>query len=80
MIGWIVRSTPGALVTYFALILVLPVFGNLFGSWGTHVAEFLPSAGGAFADPCPNHHTCPRWADSSWSWRGSPPVCAVASA
>ncbi len=49
MIGWIVRSTPGALVSYFALILVLPVFGQLFGSAGKHVAQFLPSqAGEAF--------------------------------
>ena len=48
--GWIVRSTPGSLVAYIALILVLPgIFGNVLGSWGKHVAEFMPSeAGGSF--------------------------------
>lgn len=54
MIGWIVRSTPGSLVSYFALVLVLPVFGSLFGSSGTHVAQFLPSeAGAAFITSTP---------------------------
>ncbi|WUH92277.1 ABC transporter permease [Streptomyces sp. NBC_00433] len=46
MIGWIVRSTPGALVSYFALVFVLPVL-DLFGSAGRHVAQFLPSQAGA---------------------------------
>jgi hypothetical protein len=46
-LGWIVRSTPGALVTYFGLLLVLPVItGNLLGSWGRTVAKFLPSEAG----------------------------------
>jgi ABC-2 type transport system permease protein len=55
MLGWIVRSTPGALVSYFALLLVLPVlFGNVFGTWGKDIAKFLPSqAGGAFATSVP---------------------------
>lgn len=49
-LGWIVRSTPGALVAYFALVLVLPVvFGNVLGTWGKDVAKYLPStAGGAY--------------------------------
>jgi ABC-2 type transport system permease protein len=49
-IGWIVRSTPGALVAYIATILVLPVlFGSVLGSWGKHIAEYMPSnAGGSF--------------------------------
>jgi ABC-2 type transport system permease protein len=49
-LGWIVRSTPGALVAYIATILVLPVlFGSVLGSWGKHIAEFMPSnAGGSF--------------------------------
>jgi len=47
-IGWIVRSTSGALVSVAALVLVLPVvFGNLFGSWGRHVAAYLPNGAGA---------------------------------
>jgi ABC-2 type transport system permease protein len=48
MIGWIVRSTPGALVMYVAVILVLPaLFGNVLGTWGKHVAEVMPSQAGA---------------------------------
>jgi hypothetical protein len=47
-IGWIVRNTAGAIVTYAALILVLPVtLVNLIGSWGRDVAQFLPSRAGA---------------------------------
>ena len=46
-IGWIVRSTPGALVALFALILVLPVLLLLFhGAWGTHVGAWLPTGAG----------------------------------
>jgi ABC-2 type transport system permease protein len=46
--GWIVRSTPGALVAYIATILVLPVlFGNVLGSWGRDVAQFFPGEAGA---------------------------------
>ncbi len=54
-LGWIVRSTPGALVAYFAVILVLPVlFGDAFGTWGKHVAEYMPSqAGAAFVSSTP---------------------------
>src|SRR4051812_13036974 len=47
-LGWIVRSTPGALVAYIATVLVLPaIFGNVLGSWGKHVAEYMPSWAGA---------------------------------
>lgn len=46
MIGWIVRFTPGALVSFFALVFVLPVL-DLLGSPGKHVAQFLPSQAGA---------------------------------
>jgi ABC-2 type transport system permease protein len=48
--GWIVRSTPGALVTYIALMLVVPVlFGTVLGTWGKDVAQFFPGeAGGSF--------------------------------
>ncbi len=59
-IGWIVRSTPGAIVTYVAVILVIPgLFEGLLGSWGRHVAQYLPSRAGAsfsttFVDTGPN--------------------------
>jgi ABC-type transport system involved in multi-copper enzyme maturation permease subunit len=47
-LGWIVRSTPGALVAYVAAVLVLPaIFGNVLGTWGKHVAEYMPSSAGA---------------------------------
>ncbi len=64
MLGWIVRSTPGALVSYFALTLLFPVlFGNLLGAWGKHVAEFLPAqAGGAFATSIPESPHLSQWA------------------
>jgi ABC-2 type transport system permease protein len=64
MLGWIVRSTPGALVSYFALMLLFPVlFGNLLGTWGKHVAEFLPvQAGGAFATSVPESPHVSAWA------------------
>ncbi len=47
-IGWIVRSTPGALVALFALILVLPVLLLLFhGAWAQHAGAWLPTGAGA---------------------------------
>ena len=46
--GWIVRSTPGALVALFAAILVLPVLLLLFhGVWVQHVRAWLPTGAGA---------------------------------
>ena len=46
-IGWIVRSTPGALVTYLGLILVLPgITGLLLGSFGQAVSKYLPTEAG----------------------------------
>lgn len=47
-IAWIVRSTPGALVTLFAVILVLPVLLLLFhGAWAEHLRAWLPTGAGA---------------------------------
>jgi ABC-2 type transport system permease protein len=47
-LGWIVRSTPGALVSYFALMLVLPVLAEtVLGTWGKDVGKFLPSVAGS---------------------------------
>jgi ABC-2 type transport system permease protein len=62
-IGWIVRSTPGALVTYFGLMLALPViFGNLLGSWGKDIAGYLPSgAGGSFISVPPEPGSLSPW-------------------
>jgi ABC-type transport system involved in multi-copper enzyme maturation permease subunit len=62
-LGWIVRSTPGALVAYVAVILVIPVlFGAVLGSWGKHVAEYLPSsAGAAFINTVPESPSLSPW-------------------
>lgn len=64
MLGWIVRSTPGALVSYFALMLLFPVlFGNLLRTWGKDVAEYLPvQAGSAFATSVPESPHLSAWA------------------
>ncbi|NUQ96494.1 MAG: ABC transporter permease [Streptomyces sp.] len=57
--GWIVRNTPGALVSFLGLILVMPVlFGGLLGNWGKDVAQFLPSeAGQSFITSLHQSHT-----------------------
>jgi ABC-2 type transport system permease protein len=55
MLGWIVRSTPGALVSFLGLLLLLPVLGGLFGSAGKHAVQFLPTqAGAAFMASVPD--------------------------
>jgi ABC-2 type transport system permease protein len=65
-LGWIVRSTPGSLVAYFGVVLVLPVlFGGALGNWGKEVAQFLPSqAGASFATsaPEPGAYSLSPWA------------------
>jgi hypothetical protein len=63
MIGWLVRSTPGALVTFIATILVIPVlFSQVFGTWGKHVAEVLPAqAGSAFITIIPDGYSLRPW-------------------
>jgi ABC-2 type transport system permease protein len=62
-LGWIVRSTPGALVAYFATVLVLPVlFGTVLGNWGKHVAQFMPStAGASFSTSIHESPRLPPW-------------------
>jgi ABC-2 type transport system permease protein len=63
MLGWIVRSTPGALISYLALILVIPaIFGSVLGHWGKHVAEVLPGqAGSAFITIIPDGYSLRPW-------------------
>lgn len=62
-IGWLVRSTPGALVTFFALILVLPVLvGGVLGTFGQQVAQWLPSqAGASFVQTIRATHSLSPW-------------------
>lgn len=62
-IGWLLRSTPGALLTASALILVLPgLTSTVLGSAGQHVAAFLPvGAGAAFASSAPQPGSLVPW-------------------
>ena len=62
-IGWIMRNTPGALVTFAATVLVLPVlFGRILGTWGKDVGQYLPStAGGSFISSTRTAHTLTPW-------------------
>jgi ABC-2 type transport system permease protein len=55
-LGWIVRSTPGALVAYVGVVLVIPVlFGDALGTVGKKIAEFTPTqAGAAFSTSIPD--------------------------
>ena len=62
-LGWIVRSTPGALVAYFATILVVPVlFSSVLGTWGKDVGQYLPStAGRSFVSSLREPQTLTPW-------------------
>jgi ABC-type transport system involved in multi-copper enzyme maturation permease subunit len=62
-LGWIVRSTPGALVAYVAVILVLPIlFSTVLGTWGKDLAEFMPTvAGGSFVRSIAEPKTLSPW-------------------
>jgi ABC-2 type transport system permease protein len=61
--AWIVRSTPGALVTTFAVILVLPIlFELVFPSWGDYIGAVLPTgAGQSFSTNLPQPHALSPW-------------------
>jgi ABC-type transport system involved in multi-copper enzyme maturation permease subunit len=63
VLGWILRSTPGSLVAFVGLVLVLPVlFDNVLGKWGQNVGKFLPStAGGRFAESIPDGYSLTPW-------------------
>ena len=63
ILAWIIRSTPGALVAYFGLVLILPlIFGSLLGNWGKNVDKFLPgSAGARFAQSLPSGYALTPW-------------------
>ena len=48
-LGWIIRSTPGALVALFVALVALPDVFSYFGGWGKTVAKYSPlSAGQSF--------------------------------
>lgn len=62
-LGWILRSTPGALVTFVAAILVVPViFSSLLGTWGKDIGQYLPSnAGESFIHSIHAPNTLAPW-------------------
>jgi ABC-2 type transport system permease protein len=62
-LGWIIRNTPGALVTYFAILIALPVvFASFLGGWGKAVAEYFPFyAGGSFVQTFRDPNTLAPW-------------------
>ncbi len=64
VLAWIVRSTPGALVATFTVVLVLPILLELvFPSWGTYIAAYLPTgAGQSFSTSLPVPHALSPWA------------------
>jgi ABC-2 type transport system permease protein len=63
VLAWIVRSTPGALVATFAVILVVPILLELvFPSWGTYIAAYLPTgAGQSFSTNLAAPHALSPW-------------------
>jgi ABC-type transport system involved in multi-copper enzyme maturation permease subunit len=62
-IAWIVRSTPGALVATFAVVLVLPIlFELLLPSWGDYIGAYLPTvAGQSFSTVLAQPHALSPW-------------------
>jgi ABC-2 type transport system permease protein len=63
VLAWIVRSTPGALVATYTVILVLPILLELvFPSWGTYIAAYLPTgAGQSFSTNLAAPHALSPW-------------------
>jgi ABC-2 type transport system permease protein len=45
-IGWIVRSTAGAITALVGLLLILPNLVPLLGSWSDSIVKYLPSNAG----------------------------------
>ncbi|MCZ2830796.1 ABC transporter permease subunit [Modestobacter sp. VKM Ac-2986] len=47
-LGWLLRSTAGAISTLFGLVFLLPILGQLLpASWGPDVVRLLPGEAGA---------------------------------
>ncbi len=62
-LGWIIRSTAGAMVTFFGLVVALPVLLNIFGAAGRSIAQYSPIfAGSSFISSVPESSTLTPWA------------------
>lgn len=62
-LGWLTRSTPGGISAFAGVSLLLPVlFGQLLGTWGKDLAQFLPgTAGQSFVSSLQAEHTLTPW-------------------
>lgn len=62
-LGWLLRSTAGAVATLFGLVFLLPVLGNLLpSSWGPDVVRWLPGqAGGQLLQLTPGADAFSPW-------------------
>lgn len=61
-LGWIIRSTAGAMVTFFAMTVALPVLLALFGTTGRSVAQYSPLfAGSSFISSVPEPNSLAPW-------------------
>ena len=61
-LGWIVRSTAGAITALVALLLILPVLVGFLPALGTDIAKFLPSdAAEAFVSSGPVANALAPW-------------------
>jgi ABC-2 type transport system permease protein len=45
-IGWVVRSTPGAITALVGLLLILPNLVSFLGSWADPIVRYMPSNAG----------------------------------
>ncbi len=61
-LGWIIRSTPGAIVSFFALVVALPVLLSFFGTAGRSIAQYSPIyAGSSFIQSAPESPSLSPW-------------------
>lgn len=61
-LGWIIRKTAGAIVTFFAVAIALPLLLSLFGKIGESIAAYSPIlAGSSFIQAHPEPHTLSGW-------------------
>lgn len=61
-LGWIIRNTPGAIVTFFGLVVLLPVLLSFFGTAGRSIAQYSPIyAGSSFIQSTPEPPALSPW-------------------
>lgn len=74
-LGWIIRSTAGAIGTVFGILLVLPALGEFLPSnWAPHVDPYLPSNAGRSVTELTTH------SPFLGPWAGFGLFCAYAAA